>query len=121
MGGQKTRALAKVRHRSLSGAGATALLRVRTTDPLQFVPASDLVGMGKSYFRGIEEYTHGAANVPLRVVNLDTRHGARMCPRAESQVNQHQPLLHAISRTMKAAWGFLAKWKVRSRPPRTDI
>ena len=33
-------------------------------------------------------------------VNVDTRH-ARICPRAGAQVNQHQPLLHAISHTLK--------------------
>ena len=33
-------------------------------------------------------------------VDVDTRH-ARICPRAEAQVNQNQPLLHAISRTLK--------------------
>ena len=33
-------------------------------------------------------------------VNVDTRH-ARMCPRAGAQVNQHQPLLHMITRTLK--------------------
>ena len=33
-------------------------------------------------------------------VDVDTRH-ARICPRAGAQVNQHQPLLHAISYTLK--------------------
>ena len=33
-------------------------------------------------------------------VDVDTRH-ARICPRAEAQVSQHQPLVHAISRTLK--------------------
>ena len=33
-------------------------------------------------------------------VDVDTRH-ARICPRSGAQVNQHQPLLHAISRTLK--------------------
>ena len=32
--------------------------------------------------------------------DVDTRH-ALICPRAGAQVNQHQPLLHAISRTLK--------------------
>ena len=33
-------------------------------------------------------------------INVDTRH-ARICPGAGAQVNQHQPLLHAISGTLK--------------------
>ena len=33
-------------------------------------------------------------------VDVDTRH-ARICPRAGAQVKQHQPLIHAISRTLK--------------------
>ena len=33
-------------------------------------------------------------------VDVDIRH-ACICPRAEAQVNQHQPLVHAISRTLK--------------------
>ena len=33
-------------------------------------------------------------------VGVDTRH-ARICPRSGAQVNQHQPLLHEISRTLK--------------------
>ena len=32
--------------------------------------------------------------------DVDTRH-ARICPRAGAQVKQHQPLLHAMSRTLK--------------------
>ena len=49
--------------------------------------------------RGIEE--HVAVRCPcLDASDVDTRH-ARICPRAGAQVNQHQPLLHAISRTPK--------------------
>ena len=33
-------------------------------------------------------------------VDIDTRY-ARICPRAGAQVNQNQPLVHAISRTLK--------------------
>ena len=33
-------------------------------------------------------------------VDVNTRH-ARICPRAGVQMNQHQPILHAISRTLK--------------------
>ena len=49
--------------------------------------------------RGIEE--HVAVRCPcLDASDVDTRH-ARICPRAGAQVNQHQPLLHTISRTLK--------------------
>ena len=36
----------------------------------------------------------------ITAVDVDTRH-ARICPRSGAQVNQHQPLLHAIPRTLK--------------------
>ena len=50
-------------------------------------------------FPGIEE--HVAVRCPCcDAVDVDTRH-ARICPRSGAQVNQHQPLLHAISRTLK--------------------
>ena len=39
-GGQKTKAFAKARYRSLEGAGATACLRARPTDSLRIIPAS---------------------------------------------------------------------------------
>ena len=48
---------------------------------------------------GIEE--HVAVRYPsCDAVGVDTRH-ARICPRAGAQVNQHQPLLDAISRSLK--------------------
>ena len=47
---------------------------------------------------GIE---HVAVRYPCcDAVSVDTRH-ARICPRAGEQVNQHQPLLHVTSRTLK--------------------
>ena len=48
-------------------------------------------------FTGIEEH------VAVRccdAADVGTRH-ARICPRAGAKVNQHQLLLHAISRTLK--------------------
>ena len=48
---------------------------------------------------GLDE--HVAVRWPCcDAVNVDTRH-ARTCPGAGAQVNQHQPLLHLISRTLK--------------------
>ena len=52
-------------------------------------------------FLGIKE--HVAVRCPrpcCDAVDVDTRH-ARICPRSGAQLNQHQPLLHAISRTLK--------------------
>ena len=54
--------------------------------------------MGRD-FTGIDE--HVAMRCPCGdAVDVCTRH-ARICPRAEAQVNQHQPLLHAIVRALK--------------------
>ena len=98
LGRCETKALAKARYRSLKGAGATACLRARPTDSLQVIPAAEFVGMGRRFLR-IEEDV--AVRCPCcNAINVDTRH-ARICPRAGAQVNQHQPLLHAISRTLK--------------------
>ena len=50
-------------------------------------------------FLGIEE--HVAVRCPCcDAVDMDIRY-ARICPRSAAQVNQHQPLLHAVSRTLK--------------------
>ena len=80
-------------------AGATtASLRARPTHSLSAIPAADFVGMGRR-FLGVEQ------NVAVRwpccdAVDVDTRH-ARICLRSGAQVNNHQPLLHVISRTLK--------------------
>ena len=66
--------------------------------PCRTVTAAEFVGMGRR-FLGIEEYV--AVRCPCcDAVDVDTRH-ARICPRSGAQVNQHQSLLHAISRTLK--------------------
>ena len=98
MGGTETKAFAKARYRSLQGAGATACLRTRPTDSLRVIPAAEFVGMG-SRFKGIEG--HVAVTCPCcNAVDADIRQ-ARNCPRAGAQVNQHYPLVHAMSRTLK--------------------
>ena len=62
------------------------------------IPAAEFVGMGRR-FLGIEE--HVAARCPCcNAINVDIRH-ARICSRAGAQVNQHQPLLYEIARTLK--------------------
>ena len=54
-------------------------------------------------FLGIEE--HVAVRCPCcDAVDVDTRH-VRICPRSGAQMNQHRPLLHAISH-VEAARNF---------------
>ena len=99
LGGRETTTFSKTCYRSLQGAGAIACLRARRTDSLRVIPATEFVDIGRC-FVGIEE--HVAVRCPCRheTDDVDTRH-ARICPRAGAQVNQRQPLLHAISRTLK--------------------
>ena len=98
MGGAETRALAKARHTRLQGAGATACLRARPTASLRVIITEAFVGMGR-WFMGMEE--HVVVRCPCcDAVDIDTRH-ARICSEAGAQVNQHQPLVHATSRTLK--------------------
>ena len=90
--------MAKARYGSLQGAVATAHVRVRPTDLLRVIPATEFVGIGR-HFVGIEG--HVALRCPCcDATDVDTRH-ARICARADAQVNQHQLLLHAISRALK--------------------
>ena len=98
LGGGETKAFAKARYRSLQGVGATTCLRAWPTDSLRVVPAAAFMDTVRRFI-GIEE--HVAMRCPCcDTVDVDARH-ARICPRAGAQVNQHQPLLHAISRTLK--------------------
>lgn len=104
-GGRKTRALAKTRCRSLQGAGTTtAWYRARPTDSLRVLTASEFLDMvQRQRVLGIEDYVAATCSC-CDVVDVDTRH-APVCPRAGAQVNQHQPLLHVITRTRtQAAW-----------------
>ena len=93
--GGDTKTLAEARHRSrLQGAGVTACLRARPTGSLRVIPETEFVVIERR-FTGIEE--HVAARYPCcDATDVDTRH-ARIYPRAGAQVNQHQPLLNAIS------------------------
>ena len=98
LGRSETKAFAKARYGSLQGAGATACLWARPTDSRRVIPATEFVGIGRR-FMGIEE--HVVVRCPCcDATDVDTRH-ARICPRAGAQVKQHQPLLHAMSRTLK--------------------
>ena len=96
---EETRDLAKARQRSQSGSGATAFLRARPVDSARTIPASEFVTAGKK-FLGMEQFL--AARCPCcGEAEVNTRH-ARWCHRADAQVNQHQPLVHALSRILKS-------------------
>ena len=97
IGGTETKAFAKARYGSLPGAGATACLWARPTD-FRVIPAAEFVGMGRR-FMGLEG--HVVMRCPCcDAVDVDTRH-ARIYRRAGAQDNQHQPLVHEMSRTLK--------------------
>ena len=95
LGGGETKAFAKARCRSLPEAGATACIRARPTDSLRVVTAAEFVGMARRLI-GIEENVAMGRSC-CDAVEVDTRH-ARFCRRPGAQMNQHQPLLHAMSR-----------------------
>ena len=98
-GEKETRDLAKARQRSQSQSRATAFLRARPVDSARTIPTSELVTAGKR-FLGIEEFL--AARCPCcGEVEVNTRH-ARLCHRLGAQVNHHQPLVHALCRTLKS-------------------
>ena len=74
------------------------MARTRPTDSLPVIPATEFVGIGRR-FTGIEGHVAVKCHC-CDTADVDNRH-ARICPRAGAQVNQHQPLLHTISRTLK--------------------
>ena len=93
-GEKETRDLANARQRSQLGSGATAFLRARPVDSAGTISASEFVAARKR-FLGIEEIL--AARCPrCGEAEVNTRH-ARLCHRSGAQVNQHQPLVHALS------------------------
>ena len=98
-GENETRGLVMARQRSQSGSGATAFLRARPVDSAGNIPASEFVTAGKR-FLGIEEFLAARCQC-CGEAEVNTRHG-RLCHRSGEQVNQHQPLVHAPSRTLKS-------------------
>ena len=91
--------MAKARKRSQSGSGAAAFLRARPLDSARTIPASEFVTAGKRLL-GIKEFLAG--NRPCcGEAGVNTRH-ARLFHRSGAQVNQHQPLVHALSRVLKS-------------------
>ena len=95
-GEKETRGSAKARKRSQSGPCATAFLRARPVDSFRVIPASEFVSAGRRFsgdggVSGDEVPCCGATDA-------NTRH-ARLCHRLGAQVNQHHPLVHALSCT----------------------
>eukprot|EP00904_Undaria_pinnatifida_P006577 jgi/Undpi1/3049/HiC_scaffold_15.g06425.m1 len=89
-GGEETKCLAKARQWSQSGE--------RLVDSARVTPASVFVAAGRR-FLGVEEFL--AARCPCwGAAEADRRH-ARLYRRSRAQMNQHQPLVHALSRTLK--------------------
>ena len=67
-------------------------------DPARITRASEFVSIGRRVL-GMEELL--AVKCPCcEALRVNTRH-ERTCQRAGAQVNQHQPLVHALSRTFK--------------------
>lgn len=89
--------LAKARHLSLSGAGVATGLGARPKDPFRVIPASEFVSMVRRCL-SIEGYV-APMSTCCNAVGINTPR-ARICPRVGAQVNQHQQLLHAISRAL---------------------
>ena len=91
--------MAKARQRGQSGPRAIAFFRARSVDSAKTIPASEFV-TARRIFSGIEEFL--AVRCPCcGAAEVNTRH-ARLCHRSGAQVNQHQPLVHALSRTLKS-------------------
>ena len=67
-------------------------------DRARIIPASEFVSVGRR-FLGIEEQL--AARCPCCEATDDNTCHARTCHRAGAQVNQHQPVVHALSHTFK--------------------
>ena len=97
-GEEEARGFARARQRSQSGPRATAFLRARPVDSSRVFPPSEFVSaVGR--FLGREEFL--VTTCPCcGATDANTRH-ARLCHRSGVQVNQHQPLVHALSRTHK--------------------
>ena len=97
-GGIETIDLTTARQRSLSGRGAVACLMARPEDSARIMPASEFVSMGRHFLEMEEPLAVRYPSAKRRIVN--TRH-ARTCHRAGAQVNEHHPLVYALSRTFK--------------------
>ena len=72
--------------------------RVRPVDSSRVIPASELVS-ARRRFLGMEEFLETRCPC-CGPTDANTRY-VRLCHRSGAQVNQHQPLVHALSRTVK--------------------
>ena len=98
MGEKETRGFAKLQKRSQSGPGATAFLKARPIDSSRVMPALEFIS-ARRRFVGMEEFL--ATRCPCcGATDASTRH-ARLCHRSGAQVDQHEPLVHALSRILE--------------------
>ena len=97
-GEKETRCFTKAQQRSQSGPGATAFLRARPIDSSRVIPASALVSAEGRFLGRVEVL---ATRCPCcGATDANTRH-AHLCYRLGAQVNQRQPLVHTLFRTLK--------------------
>ena len=97
-GESETRERAKARQRNKSGTGAAAWLRARPADPQRVISAQEFLYAGWRHL-GIEEHFSATCHA-CGAADANTQH-ARLCHRAGAQLNQHEPLVQAISRLLK--------------------
>ena len=89
----------EARQRSQSGPGAPAFLRARPVDWAGVIPPSEFVTAVRWFLLEIEEFL--VARCPsCGAAKANTRH-ARLRHRSGARVDQHPPLVHALSRTFK--------------------
>ena len=93
--GEETRGFAKARQRSQSGLGATAFLRASPVDSSRVIPATEFM-QDAAFWGWRSSWRRGAPAAVRR-----TTRRARLCHRSGAQVNQHQPLVHSLSRSVK--------------------
>ena len=107
--GRESRGLAQARYRCLQEAVTAASFRARPTGSLRVTPGSDFVGMRRRVTWIFAQYVETTPRCcdAVAVVALH----ARICARAGAQVDQHQPFLHVISRTLKSGFRSLIKPK----------
>ena len=81
------------------GTGGYRLFEARPFDSAKIIPGSESVSAGRG-FLDIEEFL--AARCPCcSAAESNTRH-ERLCHGSGAQVNQHEPLVHALSCTFKS-------------------
>ena len=100
--GTESKEQAQARVRSSQGQGAHAWVRTMPTDRSRAIPPTEHV-LASRRAVGIEEHVadwcprcHPNGNSPI-----NTQH-ARTCPRDGQQVNQHEPLKHAMSSVLNS-------------------